>query len=94
MSISNVKIKKALEKLSERILELNKENYLGDLEELSGQEIFFKKKFIINYYFWRNNFILIRPKMNGYLVGNKKKINLNDLIIKGVLNIVFEGIGT
>ena len=73
--------------------DLNKETFLGDLEEHSGQEIFFKKECIINYYFWRNNFILIRPKMNGYLVGNKKKINLNDLIIKGDLNIVFEGIG-
>ena len=73
--------------------DLNKETFLGDLEEHSGQEIFFKKECIINYYFWRNNFILIRPKMNGYLVGNKKKINLNDLIIKGDLNIIFEGIG-
>ena len=71
----------------------NKETFLGDLEERSGQEIFFKKEFIIIYYFWRNNFILIAPKMNGNLVGNKKKINLNDLIIKGDLNIIFEGIG-
>ncbi len=54
---------------------LNIETYLGDLEGRSGPEIQFGKSFEVNYYFQREQLLLITPKINGIQTGETKKIN-------------------
>ena len=68
--------------------------YLVDLEERSGQEIRFGKTCEIDYYFHRNQLLLILPKVNGVPIGKEKAITLSDLIrsYQG-LNVIFEGVG-
>ena len=72
---------------------LNIETYLGDLEERSGKEIKFGNSFEVNYYFQREQIIIIQPKINGALVGIKRTITLSQLLCSRNTNIVFEGIG-
>ena len=72
---------------------LNIETYLGALEERSGKEIKFGNSFEVNYYFQREQIIIIQPKINGALVGIKRTITLSQLLCSRNTNIVFEGIG-
>ena len=72
---------------------LNIETYLGDLEERSGEEIKFGNSFEVNYYFQREQIIIMQPKINGVLAGIKRKITLSQLLCSRNTNIVFEGIG-
>ena len=73
---------------------LNIETYLGDLEERSGKYIHFGKNFEINYYFQREQILIIESKINGVLTGNKKKIAVSSLIVTSRDSIIiFEGIG-
>ena len=72
---------------------LNIETYLGDLEERSGNEIKFGNSFEVNYFFQREQILIIQPKINGILVGNSKKITLSQLLCSRNTSIYFEGIG-
>ena len=72
---------------------LNIETYLGDLEERSGEEIKFGNSFEVNYYFQREQIIIMQPKINGVLAGIKQTITLSQLLCSRNTNIVFEGIG-
>ena len=73
---------------------LNIETYLGDLEGRSGPEIQFGKSFEVNYYFQREQLLLITPKINGIQTGETKKIILSDLIRNPSNSIIiFNGIG-
>ena len=74
---------------------LNIETYLGDLEERSGKEIQFGKSFTVNYYFQREQLLLITPKLNGIQAGERQQITLSDLIRNPQeTKIFFQGIGT
>ena len=72
---------------------LNIETYLGDVEERSGKEIKFGNSFEVNYFFQREQILIIKPKINGVLVGNGKKITLSQLLCSRNTSIFFEGIG-
>ena len=73
---------------------LNIETYLGDLEERSGEIIQFAKNFEINYYFQREQILIIESKINGVSTGIKKKITVSNLIVTSQDSIIiFEGIG-
>ena len=73
---------------------LNIETYLGDLEERKGKEIKYGNSFEVSYFFQREQILIIQPKINGVLIGIKKKITLSQLILcSNNTNIIFEGIG-
>ena len=70
------------------------ETYLGELEEKSGEEIQFGKSFVVYYYFQREQLLVITPKINGVVAGEKKSIILSDLIRNPKSSkINFSGIG-
>ena len=76
---------------------LDIKTYLTDLEERSGKEkeIRYGQTCEVDYYFHREQLLLILPKVNGVPIGKEKAITLSDLIRspKG-FNIIFEGVGT
>ena len=74
---------------------LNIETYLGDLENRTGKNIEFGKSFTVDYFFQREQCIIIEPKINGNNIGNKKNFILSDLIRNPNNKIIinFEGIG-
>ena len=73
---------------------LNIETYLGDLEGRSGKVIQYGKNFEINYYFQREQILIVEPKINGVSTGNKRKITISNLIVTSQDSIIiFEGIG-
>ena len=73
---------------------LNIETYLGELEERSGKEIQFAKSFSVDYYFQREQLLIIIPKINRIAVGDKKVITLSDLIRNPKkTKIIINGIG-
>ena len=75
---------------------LDIKTYLTDLEErCSGKEIRYGQTCEVDYYFHREQLLLILPKVNGVPIGKEKAITLSDLIRspKG-FNIIFEGVGT
>ena len=75
---------------------LNINTYLGDLEDRSGKNIQFGNSFSVDYYFQREQQLIIEPKINGKNTGLSKKITLSQLITSpsNKINIMFEGIGT
>jgi hypothetical protein len=76
-------------------VKLNIETYLGDLEDRSGKNIEYGKSFSVDYYFQREQALIIEPKINGKNNGYPKKIPLSQLITSpsNRINIMFEGIG-
>lgn len=74
---------------------LNIDTYLGDLENRSGKYIEFGKSFSIDYYFQREQCLIIEPKINNKNMGNEKRIILSNLITspEKYIKISFEGIG-
>ena len=76
-------------------VKLNIDTYLGDLENRSGNNIEFGKSFSVDYFFQREQCLIIEPKINGNNIGNSKQFRLSDLIRSPDNNIKinFEGIG-
>ena len=75
---------------------LNIETYLGELEERSGKEIKYGTSFKVSYYFQKEQILIIEPKINQNLTGNRKTITLSQLIQspkKGNCYIFFEEVG-
>ena len=74
---------------------LNIETYLGDLENRTGKNIEFGKSFTVDYFFQREQCIIIEPKINGNNTGNKKSLILSNIIRSpnNKIKINFEGIG-
>ena len=77
-------------------VKLNIETYLGDLENRTGNNIEFAKTFAVDYYFQREQCLLIEPKINNKNNGNIKSFTLSDLIRnpENKLKINFSQIGT
>ena len=77
-------------------VKLNILTYLGDLENRTGKNIEFGNSFSVDYYFQREQCLIIEPKINGVCTGNKKNITLSDLIrsCNNKITINFEGIGS
>jgi hypothetical protein len=75
---------------------LNIDTYLGDLENRSGKYIEFGNTFSVDYYFQREQLLIIEPKINNKNTGNAKRIVLSTLItnLEQKLKIPFNGIGT
>ena len=75
---------------------LNIDTYLGDLENRSGKYIEFGNTFSVNYYFQREQLLIIEPKINNKNAGNAKRIPLSTLIRsqEKKLKLPFNGIGT
>ena len=75
---------------------LNIDTYLGDLENRSGKYIEFGNTFSVNYYFQREQLLIIEPKINNKNAGNAKRIPLSTLITsqEKKLKLPFNGIGT
>ena len=76
-------------------VKLNILTYLGDLENRTGKNIEFGKSFSVDYYFQREQCLIIESKINGTDTGIKRNIVLSDLIRSpdNKININFEGIG-
>ena len=76
-------------------VKLNIDTYLGDLENRSGRNIEFGKSFSVDYFFQREQCLIIEPKINDNNIGNAQKFRLIDLIRSPTNNIKlnFEGIG-
>jgi len=77
-------------------VKLNIETYLGDLEDRSGKNIHYGNSFSVDYYFQREQELIIEPKINGKNTGNPKRIALSQLITSpsNKITIMFEGIGS
>ena len=75
---------------------LNIDTYLGDLENRSGKYIEFGNTFSVDYYFQREQLLIIEPKINNKNTGNAKRIVLSTLIRnpEQKLKLPFNGIGT
>ena len=75
---------------------LNIDTYLGNLENRSGKYIEFGNTFSVDYYFQREQLLIIEPKINNKNTGNAKRIVLSTLItnLEQKLKIPFNGIGT
>ena len=76
-------------------VKLGIETYLGDLENRTGNNIEFANSFSVDYYFQREQCLIIEPKINNKNTGNEKRITLSDLIRspENKLKINFQGIG-
>ena len=61
-------------------IKLNIETCLGELEYRSGKNIVFGKTFEINYFFEREQCLLIESKINGKNTGINKRFILSELI--------------
>jgi len=77
-------------------VKLNIETYLGDLEDRSGKNIHYGNSFSVDYYFQREQELIIEPKINGKNTGNPKRVALSQLITSpsNKITIMFEGIGS
>ena len=77
-------------------VKLNIKTYLGDLEDKLGKNIQYGKSFSVDYYFQREQALIIEPKINGKNAGYEKMIALSQLITSpsNRIKILFEGIGT
>ena len=75
---------------------LNIDTYLGELENRSGKYIEFGNTFSVDYYFQREQLLIIEPKVNNNNIRDVKKIPLSTLIrsTEKKLNLLFNGIGT
>ena len=75
---------------------LNIDTYLGNLENRSGKYIEFGNTFSVDYYFQREQLLIIEPKINNKNTGNAKRIVLSTLIRnpEQKLKLPFNGIGT
>ena len=69
--------------------------FLGDLNEGKGKTIEFGKSFEVDYFFEREQKVIIEPKINGTKTGIKKEFILVNLMTKreGKINIDIENIG-
>ena len=76
-------------------VKLNILTYLGDVENRTGNNIEFGKSFSVDYYFQREQCLIIESKINGTDTGIKRNIVLSDLIRSpdNKIDINFEGIG-
>ena len=76
-------------------VKINILTYLGDVENRTGNNIEFGKSFSVDYYFQREQCLIIESKINGTDTGIKRNIVLSDLIRSpdNKLDINFEGIG-
>ena len=76
-------------------VKLNILTYLGVVENRTGNNIEFSKSFSVDYYFQREQCLIIESKINGTDTGIKRNIVLSDLIRSpdNKININFEGIG-
>ena len=76
-------------------VKLNILNYLGDLENRTGKNIDFGKTFAVDYYFQREQCLIIESKINNKNTGNKKNLILSNLIRSpgNKTKIYFEGLG-
>ena len=70
-------------------------NYLGELKEGTGKNIEFGDSFKVDYYFEREQIVIIEPLVNGKKTGKRKEFILCNLMTsrKGKLNISIEDIG-
>ena len=68
---------------------------MGDLENRTGKDIEFGKSLTVDYFFQREQCIIIEPKINGNNTGNKKSLILSNIIRSpnNKIKINFEGIG-
>ena len=76
-------------------VKLNIDTYLGDLENRSGNNIEFGNTFSVDYFFQREQCLIIEPKINNNNTGHAKRIRLSDLIrtLDKKMEINFENIG-
>ena len=76
-------------------VKLNIHTYLGDLENRTGKKIEFGKTFAVDYYFQREQCLIIESKINNNKTGNKKTLTLSNLIRSpgNQTKINFEGVG-
>ena len=74
---------------------LNINTYLGDLEKRSGKNIIFGKSFSVDYFFQREQYLIIEPKVNDNIPRKTKKLILSYLIKspEKQIKIKYEGIG-
>ena len=76
-------------------VKLNIHTYLGDLDNRTGKNIQFGKTFSVDYYFQREQCLIIESKINNNNTGIKKSLTLSNLIRSPDKNakIHFEGVG-
>ena len=76
-------------------IKLNIHSYLGDLENRSGKNIHFGNSFSIDYFFQREQYLIIEPKINNTYTGKKQNFKLSNLIgsKEKKITLNFEGIG-
>ena len=76
-------------------VKLNIHTYLGELENRTGKNIEFGKTFAVDYYFQREQCLIIESKINNNNTGNKKTLTLSSLIRSpgNKAKIYFEGVG-
>ena len=73
---------------------LNIETYLGDLEQRNGPEIKYANHFEVEYFFQREQILIIEHNINGVSTGIKKTLTLSNIITNPSESIIFfEGIG-
>ncbi len=74
---------------------LDIDTYLGDLEIRQGKYIEFGNSFSVDYYFQREQLLVIEPKINNKNTGDEKRIQLSTLIKSFEKNVklIFNGIG-
>ena len=53
--------------------QIEKINYLGKLENRKGKEIEFCNSFIVDFFFWKEQIVLIEPIINNNIIENKKE---------------------
>ena len=76
-------------------VKLNILTFLGELENKTGKNIQFGKTFAVDYYFQREQCLIIESKINNNKTGNKKTLTLSSLIRSpgNKAKIYFEGVG-
>ena len=76
-------------------VKINIHTYLGDLENRTGKNIKFGKTFAVDYYFQREQCLIIESKINNNKTGNNKTLTLSNLIRSPGNNakIHFDGVG-
>ena len=76
--------------------QIEKINYLGKLENRKGKEIKFSNSFIVDFFFWKEQIVLIEPIINNNIIENKKEEFVLSKLMRRMdnkLSINFEDIG-